>query len=356
MILLDVCNNPTILSVLRMVNIAILIIKIVVPILLILSLTINYLKATTKNDADALEKANKSTIPKVVAAILIFFIPTFVNLIADNTSFGRENFSNCIANATDEKISELYVAQAQKRVDIARETVERTDYNIAYAEVISLKNETEKQRLLKELEEILKAIEEKEEQEALERAGGIYRQFGNLDNDFWFPVGGSEAIEVGGLQFAPGTPVATRLTAHFGGNDSVHQGLGGGHGAIDIGANRGSYVIAAKSGVVTFPGPHDRIDYPESYIKPDESGKYNCRGLTANRVYIDHGDGTKTGYAHFLANTITVRAGDEVIQGQIIGKVGSSGCSTGPHLHFEVYVNGKKVDPEKYVSGRNPRP
>ena len=63
-----------------------------------------------------------------------------------------------------------------------------------------------------------------------------------------------------------------------------------------------------------------------------------------------------SGYAHFSANTITVRAGDKVQQGQVIGQVGSSGCSTGPHLHFEVYVDGSKVDPLDYVSTSNTRP
>jgi hypothetical protein len=144
--------------------------------------------------------------------------------------------------------------------------------------------------------------------------------------------------------------------AFFGGNDSVHRGLGGGHGAIDIGANRGSYVIATRGGTVVKPTASDRIDYPDSAIRPDAEGKYNCRGLTANYVKIDHGDGTMSGYAHLLANTITVRAGDTVKQGQILGKVGSSGCSTGPHLHFEVYLNGSRVDPLNYVSVSNTRP
>ena len=354
MVFLNICENQDVLKVFQLVKTIILILKIAAPIILIVAAMLDYARAIKDNDE--LAKTSKLIANKLIAAILIFLIPTFVNAIANNIGFNKSNYSSCIANATDEYIDAAYVAQAQAAVDKAKKTETRGDYNSALIVVQRLKNDKERERLLKELEAVLKKIEEREEQERLERERRNVRRWGNNDNGFWFPVGGSTVEEAGGKQFAPGTPTATTLTAHFGGNDSVHQGLGGGHGAIDIGAGKGTYVIASKSGTVTYPGKGDRIDYPDSFIKPDANGKYNCSGLVANRVYIDHGDGTKTGYAHFSANTITVRAGDQVIQGQIIGKVGSSGCSTGYHLHFEVYKNGKKVDPEKYVSGKNPRP
>ena len=317
--ILNICDNGDVLSVMRIVNITVLIIKIAIPIILILSLSINYLKAVYTSDNDALVKANKQAVNKMIAAILIFFIPTFVNVLVKLGS-SENGYSNCLTNATEEKISEAYVNQAQNTVDYAKNNKTRGNYSIAKSYVSTLKDKDEKERLNKELDAILKVK------------------------------------EINGVKFAPGPPVATALTAHFGGNDSVHKGLGGGHGAIDIGAGKWSYVIAAKSGIVISPGANDRIDYPDSSIKPDANGKYNCRGLVANSVTIDHGDGTKTSYAHFTANTITVRAGDHVTQGQIIGQVGSSGCSTGPHLHFAISLNGKNVDPEKYVSGSNPRP
>lgn len=349
--IISICENGDVLSVIRIVNIVITIIKIVVPILLILTLMIDYIKAVYKNDNDALVKTNKTAVTKVIAAILVFMIPTFINVIASISSYDKSGFTSCINNATPEKIHEAYVDQAQKRVDIAKNDLTEPTYLYATQEVTKLKDGSDKDRLKKELEAIKEKLDEKERKRKEE-----LESHQKTENGWWFPAGSTTTTTINGILYADGEPSGTRLTAYFGGNDRVHQGLGGGHGAIDIGLRRGSYVIAARSGTVVKPTASDRIDYPDSSIKPDANGKYNCRGLKANYVKIDHGDGTMTGYAHFLANTITVRAGDHVEQGQVIGKVGSSGCSTGPHLHFEVYVNGHKVDPLNYVSTKNPRP
>lgn len=99
------------------------------------------------------------------------------------------------------------------------------------------------------------------------------------------------------------------------------------HRAIDIAAPRGTKVKAADSGYVALVGRNDK-----SY------GRY---------VVIDHGNGFQTLYGHF--DTVYVEAGQSVGKGQVIGLCGSTGKSTGPHVHFEIILNGVKRNPAIYL-------
>ncbi len=98
---------------------------------------------------------------------------------------------------------------------------------------------------------------------------------------------------------------------------------------------------------------HSGIDYAADYnvpIKAAESGKVLSAGVNGgygNCVIIDHGGGVSTLYGH--ANKLLVKSGDIVVKGQQIALVGSTGMSTGPHLHFEVRVNGQTTDPLKWL-------
>ncbi len=104
----------------------------------------------------------------------------------------------------------------------------------------------------------------------------------------------------------------------------------GAHGGQDMGAPMGTPVMAAKDGVVT------RIDF--------DPGGYG------NWVEIQHPDGTRTRYAH-LSSFGGFQKGQSVRQGNIIGKVGSTGNSTGPHLHFEVIApDGRKYEPRQVAA------
>lgn len=98
------------------------------------------------------------------------------------------------------------------------------------------------------------------------------------------------------------------------------------HAGIDIGAAENSAVLAAESGRV---------------ITASKISGYG------NTVIIDHGDGLSTLYAH--NNRLNVKVGEKVTRGQKIAEVGSTGNSTGPHIHFEVRVNGKFTDPMPYL-------
>lgn len=125
---------------------------------------------------------------------------------------------------------------------------------------------------------------------------------------------------------------AYRVSSYYGYRSASISGWSY-HGGIDIvlgsGSSAGIPVVASASGTVVVAN----------------SG-WSGYGHT---VVIDHGGGIQTRYAHMYPGSITVRVGQKVYQGQQIGRIGSTGNSTGPHLHFEVLVNGRKVNPYPYI-------
>lgn len=74
-------------------------------------------------------------------------------------------------------------------------------------------------------------------------------------------------------------------------------------------------------------------------------------GSRGNYVVIDHGGGVETHYYHLASGTVTVALGDRVTAGQVIGNMGSTGASTGAHLHFQMEIHGNPVDPMPYIVG-----
>lgn len=125
------------------------------------------------------------------------------------------------------------------------------------------------------------------------------------------------------------SPVKGILTSGFGfRRDPVH-GSRAFHQGIDIAASRGVPVTAAADGMVIRTGRN---------------------GGLGKAVYISHGFGVVTRYGHL--SEITVKQGDEIRRGELIGKVGNTGRSTGYHLHYEVHVDGKAVNPLAYILDR----
>ena len=116
------------------------------------------------------------------------------------------------------------------------------------------------------------------------------------------------------------------ITSGFGGRVAPTAGATTGHDGIDYGAGYGAAVYAADSGTVI-------------------TAQYNsARG---NYIVINHGNGMQTWYQHLSSMNVTV--GQTVARGQVIGNVGTTGISTGPHLHFEVHVGGVPVNPLNYL-------
>lgn len=191
-----------------------------------------------------------------------------------------------------ERSNLVAVADAERR-HVASEVAEMED--------LSASEEAQLEALIVERQRQIEA-----QQEAARRAAGI--------------VGSSSAP--GALAW----PVSGTITSPFGyrrnpfgGGMEFHQGL-------DIAAPMGTTITAAASGTVI------------------SAGWYGGYG---NYILIDHGGGMATGYGH--CSQIFVSAGQHVQKGQAIGAVGSTGASTGPHVHFEVRINGKPVDPAAYL-------
>ena len=124
---------------------------------------------------------------------------------------------------------------------------------------------------------------------------------------------------------------ARRITCKFGWRTHPIKGTPSYHTGVDIGGvGYNSDILAAKDGIVL------EATYSSAY------GYY---------IVISHGAGNSTMYAHMSKGTFRVSVGDHVTQGQVIGTTGSTGLSTGPHLHYEIRENGESIDPLPYLPG-----
>lgn len=126
-------------------------------------------------------------------------------------------------------------------------------------------------------------------------------------------------------------PAEGRLSSGYGHRIHPIHGVGKMHTGVDIAAPGGTPIYAASDGIVSF------------------SGRRNGYG---NTVELDHGYGYATLYAH--ASKLVVKSGDTVTRGQLIALVGSTGASTGNHLHFEVLVDSVRVDPMRFLALKIP--
>lgn len=150
-----------------------------------------------------------------------------------------------------------------------------------------------------------------------------------------------ESFDAGGYQEGDGVatgdfvwPTVSNsvITSYFGHRDTGISGASTYHQGIDIGVPgniSGSPIYAADGGTVSHAG----------YLN----------SAAGYAIYIDHGGGVKTSYMHLRSDGVLVRKGQNVTRGQHIGKMGSTGISSGVHLDFRIYINGKAQDPLRYV-------
>lgn len=128
-------------------------------------------------------------------------------------------------------------------------------------------------------------------------------------------------------RFVAGRPITWGwLSSRYGYRSDPFNGRRAWHAGVDLAGKEGSDIIAVAAGVVIYAG--ERHGY-------------------GNLVEVDHGDGLVTRYGH--CKTVNVQVGDVVQKGQVVALMGSTGRSTGPHVHFEVLRDGKTENPEHYI-------
>lgn len=236
----------------------------------------------------------------------------------------RENTERVKADYEDTR-SELEELKAQLKAE--QEELEK-DIEEAIQIILNLENDLENRQA--EYDAIMaaedaanatidKLVAELEAQRAAEAAAAAAAAGGGSG-------GGGSANASGSFMW----PVASYVyvSSRFGLRVHPITGQKKSHTGIDIASNQGTAVYASDGGSVTLAGWN--------------GGYGNC-------IMIDHGNGYVTLYGHL--SSISVSVGQTVSQGTTIGAVGSTGNSTGPHLHFEVLKNGTRIDPEQFFSG-----
>ncbi len=238
---------------------------------------------------------------------------------ADRNMLDELRTSSLVILAAKDALADQKAELELKKLELAEQEAELEVLRAESDEMIAALN-ADRARLEEEImkaealeAELVAQIAQKEEEynEMLKEENGGFLPDPN-EHGFIFPVDPSGFAYLSspyGMRYHP-----------ISGNYTMHNG-------VDFAAYLGTPTYAAKSGVVT-------------------TARYGAGW--GNYVVINHGDGFSTLYAHF--DTIKVSEGDIVSQGQIIGTVGSTGNSNGPHLHFTMYLNGETVNPMIYVS------
>ena len=210
----------------------------------------------------------------------------------------------------------------QKRDDLQNTQDSQKEYqkNLSY-KVDELAASEAEQAALQESLEAYKAESEAEYDRISSEMQDVSNQIAELSRQS--AANGSVPMGDGTLIWP--TPSCTTTNSAYGYRVHPIYGTVKFHAGEDIPAGYGAQILAAASGTVVTAG------WVSGY---------------GNYTVIDHGGGLMTAYGH--QSSFAVSVGDVVTQGQVIGYVGSTGNSTGPHLHFEVYVNGSTVDPKSY--------
>ena len=233
--------------------------------------------------------------------------------------------------ALEEQRTELTATQAELEEQIAAANDLIAQYIKEEGALQALHDQKEAdaaqlERDIKEAEE--RERKRREEEERKRREEEERRRQQEQQNGSGGSSGGSETPVVSEGGYAWPTNNTRLITSPFGSRPAPGGIYSTNHSGVDIGAAYGTNVLASKSGTVVISRWYGGYGY--------------C-------VIIDHGPGNQTRYGHM--SRLLVSEGQQVSQGQVIGLVGSTGNSTAPHIHFEIWENGGRVNPLNYLSG-----
>ena len=237
-----------------------------------------------------------------------------VEIVKEISQHDKDIFDEMEANR-------LEIEAARDEIAALKETQEASKSDLSSQKAALVKKQQEQQAYMKELESDAASY-----QKIIDQADAAMESLRRSISGSLSSSSGGRAY-VGG-EFTWPTPSCHYITSHFSPRrKNPVSGIYKRHTGTDIGAAYGTTIVAANSGTVTLAGWN--------------SGYGNC-------VIIDHGGGKATLYAHM--SSYSVSSGQSVQKGQQIGRVGSTGNSTGPHLHFEVLINGVAVNPMQYFN------
>jgi len=222
------------------------------------------------------------------------------------------------------------VEEEKQNVEIAKKALEQQKAEVKITKAKAEQSATVLQNTKAVLQNRVNALSE-EEKQVTAQIDEFKRQEAEIENQIQAAIAASGEYNIqytGGKMIWPIAKGGTYITSNYGNREHPIQGITKFHSGIDIGnAGYGAPIVAAADGIVILAGVN--------------GGYGNC-------VMIKHGDGLVTLYGH--GQKILTQVGAQVKQGDLIMEVGSTGVSTGPHLHFEVRVNGSTVNPLTYLT------
>ncbi len=290
-------------------------------------------KNTRIQELQATIDKNKDTLKKRVRIMYEYGSTSYLEVLLEADGFGdlltRISVLKDIVTH-DQKVINEYV-NAQTELEAAKQTIvtEREEQVSAKTLLESKQSDlkklkSEKQATIDALNADIKALE-REEKAAEAEYNAIMAQVKKAQQSN-SSKGSSANVTKGTGQFVwPAASSAARVSSYFGKREKPNAAATSNHRGIDIAAPSGTDVLAADAGTVIVAG------FGRSY---------------GNYIVIDHGNGYTTLYAH--NSRLCVKVNQSVTRGQVIAKVGSTGNSTGPHIHFEIKKNDSLVNPMNF--------